>query len=65
YYPVRNPARYETVSGPILSLVDFAKLNGVTYRELKLANPWLTGTSLENKNGKTYKIAIPDRSGRR
>ena len=65
YYPVRTPARYETVSGPIPSLVDFAKLNGVTYRELKLANPWLTGTSLENKNGKTYKIAIPSRSGRR
>ncbi len=65
YYPVRTPARYETVSGPIPSLVDFAKLNGVTYRELKLANPWLTSTSLENKNGKTYKIAIPGRSGRR
>lgn len=65
YYPVRNPVRHVTVTEPIPSLVDFAKSNGITYRELKLANPWLRSSSLENKNGKQYKIAIPNTSARR
>ncbi len=64
YYPVREPVKVLTVSEPVPSLVDFAKENGVTFRELKEANPWLSGTKLTNAKGNTYKIIIPER-GRR
>jgi len=64
YYPVREPAKVLTVSEPIPSLVDLAKENGVSYRDLKNANPWLIGTKLTNAKGKTYKIIIPKKRNR-
>lgn len=51
--------REVTVTQGIASLADFAKQNGITYRELKDANPWLRQTNLENKSGRTYKLLIP------
>ncbi len=51
--------REVTVTKGIASLADFAKQNGITYRELKDANPWLRQTNLENKSGRTYKLLIP------
>lgn len=47
------------VDGPIPSWADFAISNGVTYRMLKLYNPWITGSSLTNKAKKTYLVRIP------
>ncbi len=51
--------REVTVTKGITNLTDFARQNGITYRELKDANPWLRQTNLENKSGRTYKVWIP------
>ena len=47
------------VNTTIPNLGDFAKKYGISYRLLKLYNPWLTSTSLANKSGKQYFIKIP------
>jgi len=44
----------------IESLADFAHDHGITYRKLKLYNPWLLKSSLPNKMRKVYEIRIPD-----
>lgn len=44
---------------PIPNLADFAKQYGVTYKELKLVNPWLRETKLNNVSKKIYTIKIP------
>ncbi|MBI5808319.1 MAG: lytic transglycosylase domain-containing protein [Ignavibacteriales bacterium] len=43
----------------IKDLVAFSKRNGINYKLLKLYNPWLRNSSLQNKNKKTYYIKIP------
>lgn len=47
------------VSGPVPSWGDFARGNGVSYRQLKVYNPWLVSGKLANKEGKTYTIKLP------
>lgn len=47
------------VDSTILNLADFAKKQGVNYKILKLYNPWLRDTKLDNKNKKAYNILIP------
>lgn len=47
------------VSTDIPSLESFAKLNDISYAQLKEANPWLKGRNLENKSKRTYTILIP------
>ncbi|TYP98267.1 transglycosylase-like protein with SLT domain [Tenacibaculum adriaticum] len=47
------------VTKPIPDLADFAKENGITYKELKIENPWLRETRLNNRSGKKYTIKIP------
>jgi hypothetical protein len=47
------------VSGPVPSWGDFARENGVSYRQLKVYNPWLVSGKLANKEGKTYTIKLP------
>ena len=56
-YPILKTV---TVSAPVPSLVDFAKSHGVSYAQLKQANLWLRSDKLTNKEGRTYKIIIPD-----
>ena len=58
-YSYRKPAKVVTVTGPIPSLVEFAKNNGVSYAALKRANLWLKGDKLTNPGGKAYQIIIP------
>lgn len=48
-----------TIDSEIPDLADFAKSYGVTYKELKLVNPWLRETKLNNKSKKLYTIKIP------
>ena len=48
------------VDTTIESLADFAHDHGITYRKLKLYNPWLLKSSLPNKTRKVYEIRIPD-----
>lgn len=54
---------YQTVqvNGTITDFADFAAQHGITYKELKLYNPWLRQAYLKNKSGKTYDIKIPQR----
>lgn len=47
------------VDNAIPDLADFAKSYGVTYKELKLVNPWLRETKLNNASRKQYTIKIP------
>lgn len=57
------PYKEVTVNKGIDSLAQFAKDNGVSYAQLKDANPWLRSTNLENKSGRTYKLKIPQQEG--
>ncbi len=43
----------------IPDLADFAKQYNITYKELKLVNPWLRETKLDNKSKKKYFLKIP------
>ncbi|GAB4339477.1 MAG: hypothetical protein OHK0038_18640 [Flammeovirgaceae bacterium] len=57
YKPVK--LAYVEVTESIPNLVEFALKNKVTYKTLKIHNPWLRKNSLTVENGKTYKIALP------
>jgi len=58
YLPLDNYALV-TVDTSIANLGDFAKQFGVSYRILKIYNPWLREWKLTNKRGKKYDIKIP------
>ena len=47
------------VDSIIENLTDFAKTYNITYKDLKIYNPWLRDRKLDNKEGKTYYIKIP------
>jgi len=56
-----QPLEYKTVTvtSTIDNLAEFAIKNGISYKLLKMFNPWLRGKSLTVKNGKSYQIKIP------
>ncbi len=47
------------IDSPIEDLADFAKKYNTTYKELKIVNPWLRETNLNNSTKKEYRIKIP------
>lgn len=51
------------VTTGIDNLAQFAQSKGITYAQLKDANPWLRDTSLMNKSGRTYILRIPTQAG--
>lgn len=54
------PQTYEVeVDTAITNIANFAKNYGITYKQLKLVNPWLRENKLNNKSRKLYKIKIP------
>lgn len=57
------PYKEVKVTTEITDLAQFAKQNGITYAQLKDANPWLRARSLENRSGKTYTLLIPTKEG--
>ena len=59
-YPYIPPKRTVVVSSQIDDLAEFAERYGVSYAQLRRANPWLRDTKLVPARGKTYEIAIPD-----
>lgn len=61
YPPI--PYTEETVTTDIPSLSQFAKEKGISYAQLRDANPWLRKPSLENKTGRTYVLHIPTQQG--
>lgn len=56
-----SPLQFERilVDSSITNLVDFARQHHTNYKTLKLLNPWLRQSKLENKVGKPYEIKIP------
>lgn len=61
YPPI--PYKEVKVNTRIADLAQFAKQNGITYAQLKDANPWLRDRFLENRSGKTYTLLIPTKEG--
>ena len=59
-----QPVAYTTVdvTGSVASWVDWAKAKGITYAQLREANPWIRSTKLTNASGKTYKVRTPKSS---
>ena len=55
------PTVYEVeVDTAVIDFVVFAKKFNINYRQLKIHNPWLRDTFLNNKSRKKYKIQIPE-----
>ncbi len=56
-----QPVDYTTVdvSGSVPNWIDWAKGKGITYAQLREANPWIRSTKLTNAGGKTYKVRVP------
>lgn len=56
-----KPFAYKTVEvdSAISNLAAFAKDYGMSYKVLKIFNPWLREKKLRNRSGKLYQIKIP------
>ena len=65
YYPYIPPKRSVSVSSSVDDLAEFAGKQGVSYAQLRRANPWLRDTRLDAARGKTYEIQIPDLAAER
>ena len=52
-----------TVTKGIDTLASFAREQGITFAQLKDANPWLRQHHLQNKSGRTYVLRIPTQAG--
>ncbi len=57
YAPIESTA--VEVNGEVSDWAAFAQRQGITYAMLRLLNPWIISSSLTNKQGKTYQVAIP------
>jgi membrane-bound lytic murein transglycosylase D len=57
YPPI--PTKKIAVDSSIINLADFALMQGINYKILKLLNPWLRASSLNNPEKKTYHIELP------
>lgn len=53
------PTKIVAVDSTINDLAAFAQLQGINYKILKIHNPWLRATKLNNPGGKRYEIEIP------
>lgn len=57
YFPIET--KQITVDSTVTDLASFAKKQGINYKVLKIHNPWLRDTKLDNKTKKIYTIDIP------
>jgi membrane-bound lytic murein transglycosylase D len=58
-YPPLEDYEMVEIDGAIENWGDFAQRYGVSYRHLKVYNPWLIDTKLTNRNRKTYQVKLP------
>ena len=58
-YPPMPTFKTLIEKGSIPDLAAYAKKHNISYRMLKLYNPWLLGSSLNNEERRTYHINIP------
>ncbi len=56
-----QPLEYDIVevNTPVESWTAWAQEHGVTYRDLREANPWIRANYLTNKSGKVYQVKVP------
>ena len=56
-----QPVRYTTaeVTGAVASWAQWAKDHGISYAQLRDANPWIRSSRLTNSQGKRYVVHIP------
>ena len=59
FYPPLS-SKTVSVNKDIKDLVAFAAEHGISYKELKMFNPWLRQPSLKVSKGRSYLIAIPE-----
>jgi hypothetical protein len=59
-YAPLDDYRIVEVNTPIANWGDFAQEQGISYRMLKVYNPWLISSKLSNRARKTYEIKIPN-----
>ena len=57
YPPI--PVKTVTIEDDVKDLVSFAAEHGISYKVLKIFNPWLRKNSLKVGKGKTYQVRIP------
>lgn len=62
-YPIIETENVQ-VKGPVANLADYAIAKGITYKTLKMFNPWLRETYLKNPARKTYTLKIPEKGFR-
>ncbi|MEL6358872.1 MAG: lytic transglycosylase domain-containing protein, partial [Bacteroidota bacterium] len=60
YYPPLNDYRTEEVTETINNLGDWASEQGVSYRMLKVYNPWLVDSRLAVGRDQVYQIKVPE-----
>lgn len=53
------PTRKIEIDTSVTNLADLAISQGINYKILKIYNPWLRDSKLDNKNRKKYSIEIP------
>jgi hypothetical protein len=63
-YPIIKTENVE-IKGPITNLATFAIEKGISYKMLKMFNPWLRETFLKNPTRKTYTLKIPEKGFRK
>lgn len=59
-YPPLPIARDITVNSAIIDWPSIAKKHGLSYLQLREANPWIRSTRLNNNKRRSYKILVPD-----
>lgn len=59
YYPPLPVYKTITVDTTISNLGIFAEKQGISYRKLKIYNPWLLDNHLPNSSRRTYALKIP------
>ena len=64
-YPYFPPSRTVVISSSIDDLAEFAGRYGLTYAQLRRANPWLRDIRLSAGRGRQYEIIIPDLAAER
>ncbi len=52
-----------TIDSTVTCWAGIARKHGLTYLQLREANPWIRETTLPNKTGKRYEVIIPDSAG--
>ncbi len=57
YAPLKH--RGAQAVSPVADWVEFARAEGVSYKALKIQNPWIRGTALSVNPGKAYRVEIP------